>query len=548
MALHVSNVVLPAEYAQGAPPALIEALGLPVEAIGEVMLVKKSLDARWGKQVWRGVFRVEVIDEASVLAARRHGVRAWTDRDDGRYGLVDLAPVPHSWPPDARPIVVGAGPAGLFAALALAEAGAPVVLIERGGPVENRVKVVNDHWRRKAELDPENNILFGEGGAGTFSDGKIYTRRRDGELGFIFRRLVEFGADPDLMREAYAHLGTDKVRAILPRFRERLVELGVDVRFHCAVTGLVIESGTAVGVTLGDGSELRGGPVIVAAGHSARDTLAMLVDSGASAHARQTAIGARIEHPQSLIDSGRYGSADRRELPAASYRLAFNPPDGRRAHTFCMCPGGMVVPASNHPGRAVVNGMSFAARRAFWANSAVIVEVGPDDYDAPGPLGGFAYQDAIEQRCFEAAGGDGRAPAQRVSDLLAGRASSDLPKTSYPLGVTPVDLRELLPAPVIDGMIRAILDFEGTIPGFAGSEAVLIAPETRTTSPIRFDRDERMCSTTLEGLYPVGEGAGYAGGIVSSALDGFRAARSITAQLGTAVEKAVDNSGEAGGG
>jgi uncharacterized FAD-dependent dehydrogenase len=389
------------------------------------------------------------------------------------------------------------------------------------------VVAVNGHWRGQLPLDPENNLLFGEGGSGTFSDGKIYTRRRDGELGVIFRRLVEFGADEAVLQDSWAHLGTDRIRALLPPFRERLRELGVDLRFHTRVQSLVVEKGVCRGVVLGDGSVVEGGPVFVATGHSARDAVRMLLDAGAAAEPRGIAIGARIEHPQTLVDRARYG-ADRGELPPATYRLALHPDDGAApARTFCMCPGGMVVPAAEQDGRVVVNGMSFAARRAFWANSAVIVEVPASAYGATDPMAGFRWQDAIERRAFEMGGGTGAAPAQLAVDFLAGRMSTALPRTSYPLGVVPGDLRELLGPLVTDGLERALHAFERTIPGFAGPDAVLIAPETRTTSPVRFLRDERRCSTTVEDLFPIGEGAGYAGGIVSSALDGLRAAAEV---------------------
>ncbi len=525
MALLVGNVPWPGE--EGDPtPALAARLEIAPDAIVASSLIKKSLDARRAEPTWFALYRVEVEDEAEVLHRAPASVRAWNERDDLRYGRVDWHPAPRAWG-DARPIVVGAGPAGLFAALVLAESGARVLVLERGEPVEDRVRTVNDNWRGRAPLDPQSNVVFGEGGAGTFSDGKIYTRRRDGDLGYIFRRLVDFGADPGILQESWAHLGTDKVRAILPRFRERLLALGAEIRFRAQVRDLVVEDGACRGVVLADGTVERGHPVIVAAGHSARDTAEALLRAGVHAEARPIAVGARIEHPQGLVDAARY-KGERGDLPPASYRLAFNPPDGRRAHTFCMCPGGMVVPATNHPGRVVVNGMSFAARRAFWANSAIIVEVGPEDYGGDGPLAGYAWQDAIERACFEAAGGDYRAPAQRVVDLLAGRASTELPRTSFPQGVTPVDLRAVLPAPVIEGMIAAIRHFDETLPGFAGPDAVLIAPETRTTSPVRFLRDERSCAIGVTELYPVGEGAGYGGGIVSCALDGFRAARAIT--------------------
>lgn len=538
MALLVSNVDWHGDDADPVPD-LLARLGLGRDDLREWRLVRKSLDARHKKQRWMGAFRVEVANEAAVEARRLPSVRRWTDRDDLRYGLIEGGDRPRRpWPPDVRPIVVGAGPAGLFAALYLAERGARVLLLDRGGPVEDRVPAVNRFWQRKAPLDPENNLLFGEGGAGTFSDGKIYTRRRDGDLGYLFRRLVDFGADGAILQESYAHLGTDKVRAILPVFRARLVELGVDVRYHARVDEVIVHDGEAVGVVVA-GVEERGAPVIVAAGHSARDAGEMLIRAGVRAEARPIAIGARIEHPQALIDAAQYGR-DRGELPAASYRLAWNPPDRRHAHTFCMCPGGVVVPAANQPERIVVNGMSFAARRAFWANSAVVVEVHPDDYgEALGEvtqpilpaLAGYAWQDVIERRCFQATGGDYRAPAQRVVDLAAGRVAAELPRSSFPMGIASADLRELLPAAVIEGMLGAIRFFDRKVPGFAGEEALLIAPETRTTSPVRFFRDEHRQATTVAGLYPVGEGAGYGGGIISCALDGYRAARTIAERV-----------------
>ena len=427
--------------------------------------------------------------------------------------------------------MIGAGPAGLFAALRLGEAGAPAILLERGGPVEERHHAVRRFWRH-GELDPETNVVFGEGGAGAFSDGKIYTRRRDGELGWVFRRLVDMGADPEILEEGWAHLGTDRIRELLPRLRARLVELGVEVRFHAAVSGLLTEelltggegqNRRCVGVSLAGGEQIRGGPVIVAAGHSARDVWSWMLDAGATAELRPIHIGARIEHPQRLIDEGLYGGP-RGDLPPASYRFTSRPQGARAAHTFCMCPGGTVVSATNHPGRVVVNGMSYSGRRAFFANSAVIVEVLPEDYPGTDALAGTRFQDAIEAAAFQLGGGGFKAPAQRVEDLLARRGSKEIGRTTYTLGVTPSDLREVLPGPIIDGMVAAIRHFDERIRGFSGGDAVLIAPETRTTAPLRFLRGPDLASPTLADLMPVGEGAGYAGGIASAALDGFRAA------------------------
>lgn len=523
MALLVSNV---ASDGEGDPTgALCRALGIRKQELRAYELVRKSLDARHGKHVWRSTWKVEVEDEAATLK-KAASARVWTERDAVRHGFAEARIAAPASKARMRPIIVGAGPAGLFAALYLAEAGHPGVLLDRGQAVDGRVKAVNGFWRNQLPLDPDNNLLFGEGGAGTFSDGKIYTRRRDGDLGWIFRRFVDFGADPEILHDAWAHLGTDKVRAVLPVFRNRLAELGVEVRYGAKVVDLVKQGDRVAGVRLADGSVIEGSMVIVGAGHSARDAMAMLVNAGAAAEARPIAVGARIEHPQQIIDKGRYHLDDRGELPAASYRLAFNPKSGRSAHTFCMCPGGMVVPAMHHEGTVVVNGMSFSAQRGFFANSAVIVDVSVADYGASDPLAGYRWQEAIERRAFEVASGTFRTPAQRVVDFLEGRPSDDVGKVSYPMGVAPGDLAAVLPPAIVDGMRAAIRDFGRKIPGF-DQQGVLMAPETRTTSPVRLLRGPGGESTSLPGLFPIGEGAGYGGGIISCAFDGMRTAKAI---------------------
>jgi uncharacterized FAD-dependent dehydrogenase len=536
MALLVAEIVWPGaeECPQG---AIAERLGVPKAEVSQWQLIRRSVDGRRRPPRWLANYQVELeTQEDVVLAKKIHGVRATTERDMRRFSLEDPpSPERPDWPEAVRPIVIGAGPAGIFAALRLAEAGACPTLLERGDGVERRHYTVRDFWRH-ARLDHESNVVFGEGGAGAFSDGKIYTRRRDGDLGWIFRRLVAAGADREILAEGYAHLGTDKIREILPRLRQRMIELGATVRFGVRVDDLIVQDGRATGVKLADGSVLSGAPVIVATGHSARDTWSWLLAAGVAAEARPVHIGARIEHPQRLIDQARYGG-ERGEFPAASYRLRSNPKDARSAHTFCMCPGGTVVPAMNHDERVVVNGMSYSKRQAFHANSAVIVPVEVSDFGAEDPLAGVRFQDAIEAKAFTLAGGDFSAPAQRVDDFLAGRPSEDLPKTSYILGVRPVDLREVLPDFIIEGMKSAILHFDRQVPGFASSEGVIIAPETRTTAPLRFLRDERMTSTTVQDVMPIGEGAGYAGGIISAALEGFRAAEVLAdrfAPIGTA--------------
>lgn len=536
MALLVTNIPWPGE--EGDPrPEIAARLGLPPEALADVLLLRRSVDGRRRPPRWLANYRVTLAGgeqrEEAALASAPHGVRRFNERDVARFEAAGLPTAPRPfWPAGVRPIVVGAGPAGLFAALRLGEAGAPAILLERGSAVERRAEDVRRFWRHR-ELNPESNVVFGEGGAGAFSDGKIYTRRRDGELGWVFRRLVDMGADPEILEEGWAHLGTDRIRALLPRLRARLGELGVEVRFDARVDGLLVEEGPrprCAGVRLASGEEIRGGPVIVAAGHSARDVWAWMLSAGARAELRPIHVGARVEHPQRVVDEGMYGGP-RGELPPASYRLTSRPAHARAAHTFCMCPGGTVVAASNHPGRVVVNGMSYSGRRAWFANSAVIVEVLPEDYPGEDALAGMRFQDAIEARAFQLGGGDFRAPAQRVSDLLAGRESKEIGRTSYTQGVTPADLREVLPAPLIEGMIAALRHFERRIPGFAGPEGVLIAPETRTTAPLRFLRGADYVSPTLADLLPTGEGAGYAGGIVSAALDGYRAANALISRF-----------------
>jgi uncharacterized protein len=525
MALLVTNII----WSEGRSPLIDLAKRLQVEpqTIVEFELLKKSVDGRRRPPVWLANFRVVVsTSEADVIAKGFHGVRLFTDRDSKRYQQQDFSFTKKpKWPNHYRPIIVGAGPAGLFAALRFAEIGVPGIIVERGGNVEERHYSVRDFWRHR-KLDTESNVVFGEGGAGAFSDGKIYTRRRDGELGWVFQHLVDCGADPEILQEGWAHLGTDKIRQILPKIRKRIIDLGGEFRFNTKVNRLIVSDNRCIGVQIGS-EQLMGSPVVMATGHSARDSWEMMLDAGATAELRPIRIGARIEHPQKVIDMGRYGK-ERGKLPPASYRLVSKPPKNKKtrgAHTFCMCPGGTVVGASNEFQRVVVNGMSYSGRKAWWANSAIIVEVLPEDFPGKDPLAGVRFQDSIEQKAFVMGGGDFSAPAQNVVDFLAKKTSTELPRTSYPQGVKPGDLWQLFPVEIAEGLAEAILFFERKIPGFAGPGGVLIAPETRTTSPIRFVRDSSMQSSSLPGLMPIGEGAGYAGGIASAALEGFRAAQ-----------------------
>lgn len=513
--------------------AVARRLELPQDALLEVEVVRRAIDARGRKPKTIlnccVVLRDGEAAEGALLARRIAGVRLFVDRDEQRAGRTDF-PLPQgiAWPRGLRPIVVGAGPGGLFAALRLAEAGAPPLLLERGERVEERGRKVQAFWRN-AELDPESNVLFGEGGAGTFSDGKIYTRKRAGEIGYIFDRLIRFGAPSEIQREAWPHLGTDVLKRILPRFREHLEHLGVEIRFGARVDALIVQDERCAGVLLSDGERVMGGPVILATGHSARDLLRGLVQAGIAVEQRPFAIGLRVEHARSFIDTARHGRRSG-ELPPASYRLAWTPQGGRAVRTFCMCPGGIVVGATNHPEQLVLNGMSFSGRSSPWSNAALIVDVGPEDWGGEDPLAGMRLQESIERKAWIATAGSFRAPSQRIEDFLARRTSVDLPRSSYPLGIESVNLWDLLPCGVLEAIRSGIRKFDAEIPGF-GSQGILLAPESRTTSPLRLPRGPDRASVSLAELYPVGEGAGHAGGIVSAALDGFRTAEALIARF-----------------
>lgn len=533
MALLVTGVRLPSRD-HPLTSLVASRLGVTPEIVAETTLVRLSLDARSRPPVSLANLRVVLPaeDEQRILTQAIHGVRAFTERDAARAALPgswDIAKV--RWAASAPPIVVGAGPAGLFAAMRLAEAGARPVLLERGQPVEARRSQVARYWSRAA-LDPESNVVFGEGGAGTFSDGKLHTRLKDGRVGYVLSRLVQAGAEPEILLDAHAHIGTDRLRRVLVSFRERLQTLGTTVRFGARVVDLLVDDGRCVGVRLADGEEVLASAVILATGQAAQDSALAYLRAGMVGESRPFAIGARIEHPRALVDRARHGAWSG-QLPAASYRLVAPRRRGtRQGYTFCMCPGGIVIPASERPGHVVVNGMSSSQRGSRWSNAAVVVPVDARDFGADDPLAGFRFRDAIERRAWALGGGDFVAPAQRVSDLLQGRPSKELPRTSHPLGVSPCHLAELLPAGVVEAMTAAIRAFDRELPGFAGPEAVLVAPETRTASPVRFARDRQHEAVGLSAAYPVGEGLGWGGGIVSAAVDGVRGAEAVEAARG----------------
>lgn len=419
-------------------------------------------------------------------------------------------------------IVVGAGPSGLFSALTLLERGANVTIIERGDKVEDRQKAVASFYSTGV-LNTESNIQFGEGGAGTFSDGKLNTGVNNPLIGVVLNEFVSLGADPDIAYSSRPHIGTDELIKVVKSFRDRIISLGGILKYREKVTDLIIKGDNAIGVKTDKGEYLCDG-IVLAIGHSARDTYRMLISRGIVTEAKGFAIGARVEHTQELINLSQYGKDYDRRLPSAEYRLAAKTTDGRGCFTFCMCPGGYVTAATSETGAIVTNGMSERARDGANANSAVLVGVTPSDY-GDSPIKAIEYQETIERNAFLATGGYS-APAVSVSDFLANKVSNDLDKynTTYPLGVKSTDFRCFLPEYIVKGMQEGLRSFNNKIHGF--DRGVLTACETRSSAPIRIVRNEAY-TASVKGLYPCGEGAGYAGGITSSAVDGIKTALAI---------------------
>ena len=431
-------------------------------------------------------------------------------------------------PPKERPVVVGAGPAGLFCTLILAEAGLCPILLERGLPVEERIRSV-DAFHKTRTLDERSNIQYGEGGAGTFSDGKLKFGKRDADQWKVLSTFVELGAPEDILYLDAPHLGTDRLVEIVKNMRRRLLALGADIRFSHRLSDLRITDGRLTGLVVereGQSAEIPTDTLFLAGGHSAHDVFQMLDAHGICMEQRPFGIGVRIEHPQSLVNSWAYGEHAPNDLPPASYHFVTHLKNGRSVYSFCMCPGGSVVAATSSEGRLVTNGMSESRRDGALANAAFLVSVFPSDFSSDHPLAGFALQQRIERDAFLAGGGDYTAPAIRMEDFVGGHVPRE-PRgiqPTYPLGTRPVSPSAYLPAVLVDSLRQAIFDFDAWRGGFYYPDAMLTGAETRSTSPVRILRGEDGVSPTLRGLYPVGEGAGYAGGIVSSAMDGVRAA------------------------
>ncbi len=432
-------------------------------------------------------------------------------------------------------VIVGAGPAGLFAALRFMELGLRPIVLEQGNPVELRRKDVAA-LNRCGILDPISNYAFGEGGAGTFSDGKLYTRsKKKGDHRRVLQLFCLHGADPAILIEAHPHIGSNRLPGIVQAMRETIVNYGGEIHFQQKVTGLKIQDGRATGVRLEDGGGVDGRAVILATGHSARDIYRVLMETGVALEAKGFAMGVRVEHPQAMIDRIQYHGEPRGEyLPAATYRLV-QQVDGRGVYSFCMCPGGFIVPASTEEDALVVNGMSFAKRNGPYANAGIVVEIALEDI--PGlsvkdPLAGMAFQQTLERLAFQHGSGGVVAPAQRIDDFIAGRISTTLPDCSYPPGVATSNLSDWLPHSITRRLQAACKAFDRKMKGFVTGEAVVVGVESRTSSPVRIPRDSiSLQHIGLAGLFPCGEGAGYAGGIVSCAVDGQRCAEAAARWL-----------------
>ncbi len=559
--IRLTELRLPLEHDEPAlRQAAVARLQVPDAALRALQVFRRGYDARRRNDI-QLVYTLDLeldpmrADEAAVLA-RHSGDPHIRPAPDTRYRFIGQAPADFATSDAAqRPVVVGFGPCGLFAALVLAQMGLKPVVLERGRAVRERTQDTWGLWRRSV-LDPESNVQFGEGGAGTFSDGKLWSQISDPRhlTRKVLHEFVKAGAPEEILYVSKPHIGTFRLVSMIEKMRAEITALGGEVRFGQRVADLELEPAGAdgrmriAGLVLADGSRLAARHVVLALGHSARDSFAMLHARGVAMVAKPFSIGVRIEHPQRLVDAARFGRfAGHPLLGAADYRLVHHAKNGRGVYSFCMCPGGTVVAATSEPGRVVTNGMSQYSRAERNANAGIVVGIEPQDYRQDGqregpvnPLDGIAFQRQWESRAFDLGGGGYRAPAQRLADFLAGRASTALGEVipSYKPGVTPTDLaaggdegRAALPRYVIEAMREALPAFERQIKGFALPDAVLTGVETRTSSPLRIPRGRDRQSLNVIGLYPAGEGAGYAGGIMSAGVDGIETAEAVAAAM-----------------
>ena len=529
--LRLTEIKLPLDHPQHAiHDAIIKRLGIRVDELKGFTLFRRGYDARKPSAImFIYTLDVEVANEAKVLLRFKNDLHVKVAPDIS-YHPVAIAPKGLA----ERPIVIGTGPCGLLAGLILAQMGFRPIILERGKEVRERTKDTWGLWR-KHELNPESNVQFGEGGAGTFSDGKLYSQVKDPKhySRKVLKEFILAGAPPEIEYVSKPHIGTFRLVGMVEVMRAKIIELGGEVRFQSRVSDIEIDNGQVRGVTLANGDHIATRHVVLAVGHSARDTVEMLHQRGVYMEAKPFSIGFRIEHPQSLIDAARFGkNAGNPLLGAADYKLVHHASNGRSVYSFCMCPGGTVVAATSEEGRVVTNGMSQYSRNERNANSGIVVGITPADYP-DGPLAGIEFQRQWESRAYVLGGSNYNAPAQLVGDFIAQRPSTKLGEVlpSYTPGVTLGDLSTALPDYVIEAVREALPAFEKNIKGFSMHDAILTGVETRTSSPVSIKRDESYQSLNTKGLYPAGEGAGYAGGIMSAAIDGIEVAEAVALSM-----------------
>ncbi|MGL0932985.1 NAD(P)/FAD-dependent oxidoreductase [Vibrio vulnificus] len=534
--IRLTELRLPLDHEEGALLEAITAkLGISAEQVLSFSMFRRGYDARKKTNIQLiYTLDIEVANQDKLLAkfSKDPHVRETPDME---YKYVAKAPANLT----ERPIVIGFGPCGLFAGLVLAQMGFNPIIVERGKEVRERTKDTFGFWRKRT-LNPESNVQFGEGGAGTFSDGKLYSQVKDPNFygRKVITEFVEAGAPEEILYVSKPHIGTFKLVTMIEKMRTKILELGGEIRFSTRVDDIHMEDGQITGVTLSNGEELKSRHVVLAVGHSARDTFEMLHERGVYMEAKPFSVGFRIEHKQSMIDEARFGSnAGNPILGAADYKLVHHCKNGRTVYSFCMCPGGTVVAATSEEGRVVTNGMSQYSRAERNANSAIVVGISPE-IDYPGdPLAGIRFQRELESNAYRLGGENYDAPAQKIGDFLKGRDPSALGdvEPSFTPGIKLTDLEKALPPFAIEAIREAIPAFDRKIKGFASEDGLLTGVETRTSSPVCIKRDKEYQSVNLKGFYPAGEGAGYAGGILSAGIDGIKVAeavaRSMVAQL-----------------
>ncbi|KDP89266.1 hypothetical protein CF70_008955 [Cupriavidus sp. SK-3] len=533
--LRLSEVKLPLDHAESDLKAAVLArlaeIGVKADGLTGFTVFRRAHDARKRSDIkLTYIIDIEVTDEAAAIQ-RMAGKPNWSVTPDMAYRFVAQAPAPGT---ALRPVVIGMGPCGLLAGLILAQMGFKPIILERGKEVRERTKDTFGLWR-KSVLNPESNVQFGEGGAGTFSDGKLYSQIKDPKHygRKVLDEFVKAGAPEDILYLARPHIGTFRLVSMVEKMRAEIFSLGGEIRFETRVEDIDIERGKVRGLKLSNGEYLEADHVILAVGHSARDTFEMLSERGVFMEAKPFSLGFRIEHPQGMINSSRFGKfAGNKLLGAADYKVVHHASNGRAVYSFCMCPGGTVVAAASEPGRVVTNGMSQYVRAERNANAGIVVGITPEDFPG-GPMAGIAFQRHWEERAFELGGRNYNAPAQLVGDFIARRPSTAMGSVepSYKPGVTPTDLSTALPDYVIEAIREALPELDKKIAGFAMHDAVLTGVETRTSSPLRIRRKDDYQSMNVEGLYPAGEGAGYAGGIYSAAIDGIEVAEAVALSI-----------------